>query len=170
MAKALFILAPNGFRDEEFFEPKEVLESRGHQCYTASVADSCQGKLGAVVMPDFHVKEINLDDFDVIILVGGPGAPELANYPEVMNLIKAAKLASKNIAAICIAPTLLAKAGVVEGKQVTVFPDHDARMLMTHKGKAIFVDRPVVVDGNLITANGPDAAREFGERIAEMLS
>lgn len=168
MAKALFILAPNGFRDEEFFDTKEVLENNGHECYSASVADSCQGKMGAIIMPDFQVKDIQLDDFAIIILVGGPGAEELANYPEVMNLIKAAKLTSKNMAAICIAPVLLAKAGVIEGKEVTVYPDHDARMRL-NQAKAIYVNRDVVVDGNLVTANGPAAAREFGERICELL-
>ena len=169
MARILFIIAPKDFRDEEYFEPKEVLEAHGHDCLTASVAESCVGKLGAIVMVDLLVKEVKLDDIDVLVLIGGPGAPTLAKYPEVMKLIKAAKLAQKKIAAICIAPTLLAQAGVIEGKEVTVFSTAESRKIIKEVGKAIFLDKPVVVDGTLVTANGPAAAREFGEKIAALL-
>jgi len=170
MVSVLFILAPNGFRDEEFFEPKEVLESSGHTCVVGSTEDACQGSVGAMVMSDVLCENVEMEEYALLVLVGGPGAPELAHEPSVMNLIKAAKLSNKLIAAICIAPTLLAKAGVIEGKKVTVYYSRDAVNIIQNVGKATFVNEPVVVDGKIITANGPESARLFGQTLAEVLA
>ncbi|MBI4150286.1 DJ-1/PfpI family protein [Candidatus Woesearchaeota archaeon] len=169
MAKALFIIAQKGFRDEELFEPKEVLEDAGIECKVASIStNAAQGKLGAMVMPDLAVKDAKLDDYDVIIVVGGPGAPELAKHKEVLDLLKAAKQKGKNLASICIAPIVLAKAGVLTGKKATVWESPET-IKMLEEGKAIFTRKDVVVEDKLVTANGPAAAREFGKKVVEML-
>jgi len=169
MPTALFIIAQNGFRDEELFDPKDVLENAGIKCTIASITtDAAQGKLGAIVMPDLAVKEAKLDDYDIIIVIGGPGAPELAKHKEVISLLQAAKQKGKNLAAICIAPTILAKAGVLQGKKATVWESPES-IKMLEEGKAIFTKKDVVVEDKLVTANGPAAAREFGRKIVAML-
>jgi len=171
MARGLFIIAQNGFRDEELFKPKEILEEAGHACVVSSITtDTATGKLGAEVDPDIAVEDTKASDWDVIIVVGGPGAIELGKHEEVNNILKDAKEKNINLASICIAPTVLAKAGVLEGKKATVWTDESKESVkILEEGKAIFVDQPVVVEDKLVTANGPAAAEEFGRKIAEMI-
>ncbi len=171
MARVLFIIAQNGFRDEELFKPKEILEEAGHACVVASITiDTATGKLGAKVEPDIAVSDTKASDWDVIIVVGGPGAPELSKHKEVNDILNDAKQKNINLAAICIGPTVLAKAGVLKGKKATVWTDASRESVkILENGKAIFVDKPVVVENKLITANGPAAAEEFGRKVAEMI-
>lgn len=169
MGKVLFIIAQDKFRDEELLEPKRIVEESGHEAVVASVtAGECKGMLGATINADLAVKDANVDDYDVIALVGGQGAPELLNYPEVMELVKQAKSKDKNLAAICIAPMILAKAGVLQGKKATVYQTPNS-MAALSEGGAEMVSQDVVVDGKLVTASGPHVAKEFGQKIVEML-
>ena len=108
MKKAVFIIAQKDFRDEELKIPMQILKDNGISCTIASTSlDTAVGSLGMEVDPDIAVSNIDADDYDVIIVVGGPGAPELAEHNEVLDLLKSAESKGKNIAAICIAPTLL---------------------------------------------------------------
>lgn len=169
MKKAVFIIAQKDFRDEELKIPMQILKDNGISCTIASTSlDTAVGSLGMEVDPDIAVSNIDADDYDVIIVVGGPGAPELAEHNEVLDLLKSAEIKGKNIAAICIAPTILAKAGVLEGKRSTVWKSEKS-VRQLEQGKAIFVDEPVVVEDRLVTGNGPAAAKEFAKKIIEMI-
>ncbi len=169
MSSALFLIAPQNFRDEELLQPKQVLEEAGITCKIASLTtDLAIGKLGAEISPDLATKDVNADDFDAIILVGGPGAPELADFPEVIDLINLFYFKEKLIAAICIAPILLAKAGILTNKKATVFVTPESVKTLEEAGALVVLDE-VVVDGRLITANGPGAAFDFGQKIKEYL-
>ena len=75
----------------------------------------------------------------------------------------------KVLAAICIAPTILAKAGVLDGKRATVWNKEGNNSKILENHGAIFTDEMVIVDGKIITANGPDAAEGFAIKIVEML-
>ncbi len=167
--KALLIIAQHGFQDHEYSETKAVLEKNNIHCITASIERrTADGKFGALIMPEISVKEAKVQDYDVIVLIGGPGAPVLADHLEVISFLKLARLKGKNLAAICIAPIILAKAGLLENKKATVFPDPEAIEFLK-KSKAIYIDSDVVVDKQLVTANGPKAAKEFAEKIVAML-
>lgn len=169
MARILFIIAQKGFRDEELFEPKDILKVKGHSCKVASITrKECVGKLNAKVKPDMAVSEVDPHEFDVYVVVGGPGAPELINHPEVIELLRTAKILKKIIAAICIGPMVLAYAGVLEGKRATVFPAPEA-LDMFRKNKVTYVNEDIVVDGNFITAPGPKQATIFGNKLVEIL-
>lgn len=169
MKTALFIIAQQGFRDEELKIPYDVLSSAGIKCIVASITrDMAVGKLGAQVNPDMAVSEANINEIDVVIVVGGPGAPELASYNEVIDLLRLAKESGKVLAAICVAPTILARAGVIGGKKVTVFFTPENK-LSVENGGATYVSENVVVDENLVTANNHEAAVEFGKAIVEIL-
>lgn len=171
--KVLFIIAPKNFRDEEYFEPKKILEAAGHKITTASTTtDVCSGSLGASVRPDIAVKDVNEKQFDALLIVGGPGSPVLADYPEVLDLIKKFAAANKLVTAICMAPVILAKAGVLKGKKATVWnsPVYRKSVEMLNSGGAIFTQDKVVEDGSIITAFGPEVATLFGERIRGALS
>ena len=172
MKKALLVIAPTGFRDEELFEPKAVLEASGHVAVIASLAKgSATGKLGGKTRVQLTIKEATPDKFDAVVFVGGPGveAHHLYENKDVLFLAKSFAQADKVVAAICIAPSILAAAGVLKGKKATAFPDPKT-LQMLEESNAAYTESDVVVDGKIVTANGPGAARKFGEKIAELLS
>jgi len=169
MSKALLIIAQDGYQDVEYGHTREELENAGVECIVASLStEPAHGSLGGEVKPDISIKDAKAEDYDVIVIVGGPGALELANHSETMDLLQKADSNNQNIAAICISPAILAKAGVLEGKEATVWKS-DESVAMLEQGKAVFVDKPVVVQEKRIPANGAPAAREFGKKIVEML-
>ncbi len=169
MSKALFIIAQNNFRDEELQKPLAMLKDAGHKCTIASIEKGgCKGMLGLEIDTDIAVRDASADDYDVFIVVGGSGSPGLAGYPEVLSLLRDAKRKNKRLASICLATMVLARAGVIAGKKATVYKT-DASLKALKDGKVNFIDKAVVVDENLVTANGPAAAEEFGRKILEML-
>lgn len=162
--RAVFIVSQNNFRDEELLEPQAVLESRGIETKVASrTTDVALGKLGAEVTPDLKVADISVDDFEALIFVGGPGATVYFEDQSAWKLARDFAGAGKVVAAICIAPSILANAGVLLGKRATAFSTEERNL--KNRG-AEYTGMPVEVDGKIITANGPQAAREFGEKIA----
>ncbi|MBN1502957.1 DJ-1/PfpI family protein [Candidatus Woesearchaeota archaeon] len=169
--KFLFIVAQQDFRDEELEIPKDIVENAGHQVDVASITtDTAKGKLGMIVQPDLAVSDANLDNYNMVVVIGGPGAPDLANYPEVIGLLKQAKEKDMFIGAICIAPTILAKAGILNGAKATVWNSAlDKTPIETlEQHGATYVDESVVIDGKIITANGPRAAEDFGNGILDL--
>ena len=101
--------------------------------------------------------DVSVDEYDGIILPGGPGTKQLYNNEELISLIRGFHAKDKSIFAICAAPTLLDKAGVLTGKRFTCFPGSVSEIKSgTH------VDQSVVVDGKLITSQGAGTAVDFG--------
>lgn len=170
MAKILMVIAPVNFRDEELFIPKEFFESKKIAVDVASsVKTPVRGMLGKTVVPNLLVSEVVLDEYDAVIFVGGIGVEDRKLYEnkEYVGLAKLAFSRGKIVGAICIAPKILAAAGILKNKRATVFSS--GRSYLIEKG-ANYVDRDVVQDGLLITAPGPAAAKKFAEAIYELLS
>jgi len=168
--RILFIIAQQNFRDEELTIPKQILDKEGAKTTVASITkEEARGMLGLRVIPDVATSDINPNDFDALVIVGGTGSPKLAEYPEVLNIIKRFDEQGKLIAAICVAPFILARADIIKGKEVTAYPADFVVAEMRRVG-ATYIKKPVVVDGKLITADGPNSAKEFGESIVKVLS
>jgi 4-methyl-5(b-hydroxyethyl)-thiazole monophosphate biosynthesis len=107
------------------------------------------------------------DDYDMIVLPGGqPGADHLANDPRIIDLVKRMSRAGKYTAAICAAPRVLARAGVLDNRAATSFPgaiDIDAIAGIDYR------ELPVVVDGRVITSRGPGTAMDFALELIRQL-
>ncbi len=169
MAKVLMIIAQNGFRDEELLVPREILEREGHGVKVASQSRrKAAGSRGAIVTPDMAVYEANPDFFDAFIVVGGPGSKELSEDRAVLKLVIDAAAKKKIVGAICLGPMTLAKAGVLAGRNATIFPDREA-IACLRGNAANYVKEPVVADGAVVTADGPMSAGGFGAAVAAML-
>ncbi len=162
----LFIVAPQDFRDEEFFEPYKILTSYGAKAYIASKERIARSVFGKSLNVNLTLKEVSVDKYDAIIFVGGPGTKVYFNDTEALRIAKEAYQKNKIIAAICIAPSILANSGILEGKIVTAFPSEKSNLEMHG---AIYTGKDVEIDGNIITASGPFAAKKFGEAIAQKL-
>ena len=171
--KIAMIIAFKDFRDEEYFIPKEILEKAGVEIKTASnKMGRAIGADGGDTEVDLLIEDLNPADFDGIVFIGGSGC--LKNLDNENSYKVAQETISQNrvLASICISPVILAKAGVLEGKKATVWSsvlDKSSVKILKENG-AIYQDEMVVVDGKIITGNGPAAAKEFGQTILKVLS
>lgn len=172
MKKIVFIIAFRNFRDAEYFIPKEILENTGVEVKTASNKTGVAiGADGGDVQVDLLVKDLNPADFDAVIFVGGPGCLNALDNEYSYKIAQETAAQNKILASICISPVILAKAGVLFGKRATVWSSvmDKSPIRILEDNKAIFEDNSVVTDSNIITANGPGAAKEFGEGIIKIL-
>lgn len=170
--RVLLIIAPQDFQPWEYSETRRVLEEAG---YTAVVASTTLEEAVSMapdqlkVQPDLTIGDVTVADYDAIIFIGGSGSPVYWDEPTAHRIAQEAVAQEKVLAAICLAPVTLAKAGVLDGKQATVFPSPDA-IAMVQEGQATCTgEESVVRDGLIITGNGPEAATEFGETIVAVL-
>jgi len=167
------IIAFRDFRDEEYFVPKEILESAGAEIKTASNRiGTAIGSDGGEVKVDFLVSEINPAEFDDIVFIGGSGCLENLDNESSYQVAKATVLQGKVLASICISPVILAKARVLKGKKATVWSSalDKSAIEILEENEAIYQAESVVQDGKIITASGPNAAKGFGEAIVEALT
>ena len=171
MKQILMIIAPENFRDEEVFHPKQVLERENHKVTIASKGTSkAIGVLGGEIEVNLDIAEANTNDYDAIIFTGGPGAKIYFEDQTAHQIARQAIEKNKILAAICVAPRILANAGVLKGKKATVWNgDNKQGEILKEKG-VIFTNEDVTIDNNIITANGPQAATKFGEEIAKKLN
>ncbi|HOW43283.1 MAG TPA: DJ-1/PfpI family protein [Candidatus Omnitrophota bacterium] len=167
MKKALLILAQKDFRDEEYLQPKEILRRGGVAISTAcSSLKPARGKLGAVVQPDIALADARAGDYDAVVFVGGNGARQYWDDPVAHALVREAAAQGKIIGAICIAPVILARAGVLKDKKATVWASEEGQI---RKYGAIYTGADVQRDGIVITGAGPFASEEFGRELAGAL-
>lgn len=166
--KILMVIAPENFRDIEYFEPKKALEEYAVQVRVASTQiGQAHGADGGVVQIDLTLTEVNVNDYDGVVFVGGPGMAEMVEHQGLIQLAQNFYQAGKLVAGICVAAAILAKAGILQGRRATSW--EGVKEDLTANG-ANYTGMAVEVDGNIITANGPQAAHEFGHKIVEALS
>lgn len=167
MAKVLMAVAPERFRDEELFVTREELKRRGHTTAVASTRrGKCQGSRGGAVMATVALSQVHARDYDAIVFVGGGGSRVLLDDDDALRLAQEADEQGRVVAAICLAPVILANAGVLKGKKATV-AGTQAKAIEA-KG-AQYTGPGVTVDGNVVTGNAPKASRLFGQAIDELL-
>lgn len=165
--KVLMVIAKSKFRDEEYLEPRKALEDAGAVITVASsTLNLSEGMLGLTVKPDVLIGDVKEEDFDGIVFVGGGGAKEYFDSPVAHALAKAFFEHGKLTSAICIAPATLANAGLLKGKKATAFPS--SLPILKAKGAVLSGDN-AVVDGNIVTAVGPEAAKKFGQDLVKVL-
>ena len=163
----LLIVAQNGFRDEEYFKPKAILEDAGYQVKTGSVkVGTARGKLGGTAKVEVALSEVKVDDYAAVVFIGGPGSADYFTDKTALKLATDAYQKGKVVGAICIAPGILARAGILKGRKATVFSS-EAETLK--REGADYSALPVVVDGRIVTADGPEAAEGFGKALVKTL-
>ena len=173
--KVLMVVPHQNFRDEECFVPKEFFEGKGYGVTVASTEKGeATGVQGGTVEATLSLDEADAAGYDAIVFVGGPGTPSVRSSDKALEICRAAVENGKVLAAICWAPTILAKAGVLEGKKSSVWLGNDPEYGMgtnqvLEKYGATHVNEGVVVDGKIITADGPAHAAEFAEEIAKLV-
>lgn len=167
MKNALLVIAQKGFQDIELNGTRDGLEDAGFTVVLASTESGpCVGKFGAEESAEVSLKDVDVDDYDRVAFIGGPGAANLWQNADAKRIAKDAVKAKKPLGAICIAPKILAAAEVLAGKKATVWNEDgdQAGFLALHDVE--YTGEPVTVDGLIVTGNGPKAAEEFGKTFA----
>jgi protease I len=171
--KILMVIAQDRFQDDEYAISRQLYESLGAKVTVASkTKGTCTGLAKTKVESDLALKDVNVDDYDGVVFIGGPGAETLFKDEEAFAIARATKDQEKVLGAICLAPVILANAGVLQGVEATVWQSstYHESVKMLEQGGAIFAkDKSVKVSGNIITANGPQVAQSFAEKVAALL-
>jgi protease I len=158
--RALFVIYER-FEDNELGIPRAILEDLGVVVTVGSLtANVMRGLAGTEVQPDALLADVHGGDYDAVVFVGGKGYQP--DDLEGQRIAREAAAEGRVVAAICLGPLTLARAGVVEGKRVTTAKEPDE----LKAAGAIVTFASVERDGNIITANSPGGARRFGETIA----
>jgi len=165
--KILMVVAPQDFRDEEYLEPRKILEESGAGVeVTSKGVSQATGMFGEKAIVNKELSEVEVADYDAVLFIGGTGSSVYFNDALAHNLAKTAFEKGKIVGAICIAPSILANAGLLQGRKATAFSSESSNLAA--KG-AQYTAQPVTIDGRIITASGPEAAREFGRTIVSFL-
>lgn len=170
MKPVLLIIAQSGYQDLELAGSRQGLAESGLSVVLASVAAGpCLGKFGGQETAAVALKDVDVGDYDRIAFIGGPGAAALKAEPHALRVAREAFAAGMPLGAICIAPTILGAAGVLQGKRATVWEGgHGEERAELQKRGAIPTEEMVTIDGMVVTANGPDAALAFGQALAAL--
>lgn len=169
--KILMVIAQEQFRDEELLTPKKLFEAEGAAVTVASLEKGpCRGMLGAKVNADVAIRDAREADYVALVMPGGMGSmTQLWKNAELHRLVKAFREKGRQTHAICLSPAVLAITGVLEGRKAVVYPMPESKAEFEKAG-VTFVDKPVVVDGDVVTGRDPEAAEEFGRKVIEVLA
>jgi 4-methyl-5(b-hydroxyethyl)-thiazole monophosphate biosynthesis len=168
MERRVLIVLAQGCEELEAVTVIDLLRRAGVQAVTAGLdALPVRASRGVVLVPDTTLDAALEQEFDMVVLPGGlPGADNLAGDVRVIELLRRMAAAGKFTCAICAAPTVLARAGVLAGKRATGYPGMLEKMGLkdvTCTGEA------VVCDGKVITSRGPGTAMDFALALIEAL-
>ena len=165
--KILMPLA-EGFEEIEAITVVDILRRADIEVVVAGLKSGLvEGAHKIKVLPDVSLGEADPSKFDGIILPGGyPGYVNLGNDDRILNITRQMNKAGKWIAAICCAPYVLIKAGVLQDRRATISPSGKAQVASCAK----YSEERVVVDGNLITSQSPGTAMEFALMLVKVLA
>lgn len=168
MARVLVPLA-QGCEELEAVTIIDLLRRAGIEVVTAGLDDQpVRASRGTVLLPDTTLDVALASDFDMIALPGGlPGADHLRDDPRIIALVKKMHASGHYTAAICAAPRVLAKAGLLDDRRATSFP---GAIDVNDIPGIDYVDDAVVVDGRVVTSRGPGTAMDFALELIELLA
>lgn len=170
--KHVLIMATDRFEESELFGPREILLGHGARVTVASLSlepimATIHDEPGRKIAPDLLIADVELGDYDALLLPGGVGNPDrLRTDSGAVALVRAFADAGKPVAAICHGPWLLVEADVVRGRRVTSWPS--IRTDLRNAGGTV-VDEAAVTDGNIVTSREPADVPAFTAALIALL-
>lgn len=166
MPASVLMPLETGFEEIEALATVDLLRRAGMEVFMAGVSsEQPTGKTGIKVVADVMLADTDPKYYHALVLPGGPAVKLLLDNNEVETLLRAFATANKWIAAICAAPAVLAKAGLLRGKKAACYPSTEDQL----GPGATLLREPVVVDGHIITSRGAGTAIPFALKIIELL-
>lgn len=152
MAKIIFVIAPEDFRDEELFMTQEEVAKCGHEmCIASHKTGTCMGVHGGIAQSDLLVEDVDTTSFDGVVFVGGTGSRVFFDASACLDVGTGDEWARQNGCGNLHRAGHLSERGFAEEENATVFESEIAAI--EAKG-AVYSESGVTVDGNIITANG----------------
>ncbi|MGE5370668.1 MAG: DJ-1 family glyoxalase III [Solirubrobacterales bacterium] len=164
---SVLVYLADGFEEMEAVTLIDILRRAGVDVTTVSVTDSkaVVGDHNIAILADALFDDIDHAACEMIVLPGGvKGANNLAAHEGLKSVLDGAAGERKWLAAICAAPTVLGRHGLLEGRVATCYPGHEQKL----QG-AQFTETRVVMDDNIVTSRGPGTAIEFALKLVEIL-
>jgi protease I len=163
------LLVENDFEDSELTGPRDALRAAGATVVIVGPTANTEfkgKKLGTVVTSEIAAGAAKSADFDAVVIPGGYAPDKMRMRHAMVDFTRDMYEAGKPVAAICHAPSLLISANAVRGKTLTCWP---SIAVDVRNAGGMYVDKPVVEDGNLITSRKPDDIPFFNEAIIRAL-
>lgn len=156
----VYILLAPGFEEAEALVPVDMLRRANIETATVSITgEPVPGSHGVTVLADVTLDDVDLSRADMVVLPGGgPGYKNLGKEPRVEQLVREAAEKGLWLAAICAAPTLLGRWGLLEGREAVCYPGMEDRL----DGAKALMDLRAVMDGKIITGRAAGSAFDFG--------
>jgi len=166
--RKVLIMVENDFEDPEFIYPYYRFQEEGYQVDIVGpkAKENYVGKHGYPVVSDLSPSDINIDEYDAVIIPGGWAPDRMRRDEKMVKIVKDAFEKGKVIAAICHGPEMLIEADILKGKKATCFK---AIVTDLKNAGAVFVDEPVVVDGNIVTSRFPGDLPYFCREAIKLL-
>ena len=162
----LIFLAANNFSEEEYLITNKVFLKRGKNVFITSDSNTvCSGDNGMKVKADTDFLNVNEKNFSAIVLIGGNGSKQYWDNETLWRIVKNFNTSGKIVAAICSAPIILARAGLLSKIPATCWNEDKNELI---KLGVAYKDRSIVVENGVITANGPQSAEQFAETVLNM--
>jgi putative intracellular protease/amidase len=169
--RIVMLLASQRFRDCEYLVPRAFFEQAGIEIHTASTSLISKGRFGFLVQNQLLIEDIHAAEFDGIYFVGGAGSSEYLDNEKAKAVFQAFLDLNKPIAAICAAPRNFLHWGLLKNKKSTGFDSDGVFTQMANEAEAIpLVHEKVVIDGLILTANGPEASEESALAYIQLLN
>jgi protease I len=168
--KRVAILVEDEFEDRELTGPLEALRAAGVTVVIAGPVAGAEyrGKRGtAIVKADVSAGSVKVKDIDALVIPGGHAPDKMRMRHAMVDLTRDTMTAGKPVAAICHGPQLLISANALRGRTLTCWP---SIAIDVKNAGGLYVDKPVVEDGNLITSRKPDDVPVFSEAILRALA
>ena len=165
--KKVLVFLVNGFEEIEAMAPIDLLRRAGIIVDTVSINEDNQvtSSRKIRVLTDKTIDEINFENYEMIVLPGGPGTENYMKSEKLLEKLKEFSI-NRKLGAICAAPTILSALGILNGKQAICFPACEPDLV---KDGAIIVNQDVVKDNNIITSRGAGTAIDFSLALIEEL-
>jgi protease I len=167
--KRVAILVEDEFEDLELVGPRDALRSCGAEVTIVGPASGTEyrGKRGSSVRSDRAAGGATIAEFDALVVPGGHAPDRMRMRHAMVDLARDAMASGKTVAAICHGPQLLISANVLRGRTLTCWP---SIAIDVKNAGGLYIDKPVVEDGNLITSRKPDDVPAFNDAIIRALS
>jgi protease I len=166
--RKILIMVDEGVEDAEFLYPYYRFQEEGYKVHilASKAKETYKGKQGVPIKSEISPKEVNLEEYDAVIIPGGRAPDKMRTNKDLVKIVKELYDKGKVIAAICHGPQMLIEADILRGKKATCWKSVATDL---KNAGATFIDAPVVVDGNIATSRMPADLPEFCKETIKLL-
>ena len=166
--RKILIMVDEGVEDAEFIYPYYRFQEEGYKVdiVGSKAKETYIGKNGVPIKSDLSPNEVNVDEYDALIIPGGRAPDKMRINESLVNIVKETYKKGKAIAAICHGPQMLIQADILRGKKATCWKSVATDL---KNAGAAFIDAPAVVDGKLVTSRFPADLPKFCQETIKLL-